>query len=111
MANPNRRKSHRRRARTSVKIECRKGAFGLGANLASGLLDFSDIGARLVVSQAMDVNSEIELVIVGYGMGKPIKRQATVRWIVQLADGGFCIGTEFRKRLLYRDWQNLASPN
>jgi hypothetical protein len=107
----NRRKSQRRRPRTSVKIECRKGAYGLGPNLASGALDVSDTGARLIITQAVDAKGEVEIIISAYGMSKPIKRMAVVRWQVALADGGFCIGAEFQKRIDYRDWQNLAAAN
>ena len=106
----NRRRSLRRKPRRSVKVECRKGAFGLGPNLASATLDVSDTGARLIVTQAMESPSEVEIIITSYGINKPIKRLALVRWQVKLEDGRFCIGAEFQKRLEYRDWQNLASP-
>jgi c-di-GMP-binding flagellar brake protein YcgR len=107
----NRRKSPRRKPRVSVKVECRKGSFGLGANLASTTLDLSDTGVRLVVTQAVEVMAEMEIIIAGYGMNKPLKRLANVRWVVKLEDGRYCIGAEFQKRLVYRDWQNLASPS
>lgn len=107
----NRRQSMRRRPRTSVKIECRKGCYGLGPNLAADALDVSDTGARIIVIADLGIGSEVEMQIVGNGINKPIKRTATIRWQVQLADGRFCVGAEFQKRLPYRDWQNLASPN
>ena len=107
----NRRKSPRRKARTSVKIECRKGSYGLGPNVASEVLDVSDTGARVIVAQDLDRVPEVEITIIGYGMNKPIKRLAVIRWQVKLEDGRFCVGAEFQKRLDYRDWQNLASPN
>ncbi len=107
----NRRKSQRRRPRASVKIECRKGSCGLGPNVGAATLDVSDTGARLIVTADMEKNAEVELLIIGYGMNKPIKRLAIIRWQVQMADGRFCVGAEFQKRLNYRDWQNLASPN
>jgi hypothetical protein len=107
----NRRKSHRRKPRSSVKIECRKGSYGLGANIAVATLDLSDTGACLTVSQSQDLLAEMEIVIIGYGMKKPIKRAALLRWQVPMANGHFCIGAEFQNRLEYRDWQNLASPS
>jgi hypothetical protein len=107
----NRRRSQRRRPRNSVKIECRLGAYGLGPNLASIALDVSDTGARLIIRDAVEPESEVEIIISAYGIRRPIKRLANVRWQVELAEGGFCIGTEFQKRIEYRVWQNLAAPN
>ncbi len=106
----NRRRSQRRKARTSVKVQCRKGAHGLGADLAITVLDISDSGVRLVVKQALDLSGEVEIIISGYGMKQPIKRIAEVRWQLQLENGHFCAGIEFQKHIDYRDWQNLASP-
>ena len=74
------------------------------------MLDVSDTGARLIVSQALDLQAEVETLISGYGMKKSIKRLAYVRWQLTLETGQFCTGVEFQKRLAYRDWQNLASP-
>jgi hypothetical protein len=107
----NRRRSQRRKPRTSVKVECRKGAHGLGANLAKTLLDVSDSGVRLIVSKELDLQGEVEIVIGGYGMKAPIKRLGTVRWQLKLENGLFCVGVEFNKHIDYREWQNLASPS
>ena len=107
----NRRQSLRRRPRGYVKVECRNGAYGLGPNVASTVLDVSDTGIRMIVKTALRLEGEVEITIIGHGMQKPIKRLAYVRWQVTLEDGQHCIGAEFQKRLIYRDWQNLASPN
>ncbi len=111
-ANPaNRRKSQRRRPRSSVKVECRKGASGFGPNLTMSSLDVSDSGARLVLSHPLDLHAEVETIISGYGMKDPIKRLANVRWQLKLENGQYCTGVEFQKRIPYRDWQSLASPS
>ena len=107
----NRRRSLRRKARTTVKIECRKGSYGLGANVAKHVLDVSDSGIRLIVSQEFNLLTEVEIIISGYGMKSPIKRLATVRWQLKLENGLFCTGVEFQKHISYRDWQNVASPS
>ena len=107
----NRRSSQRRPPRSSVRVECRKGSFGLGRNIASAALDVSDTGARLVVKETLEIMAEVEIVIAGYGMQKPLKRAAYVRWQVKMEDGQFCIGAEFQKRIPYRDWQGLAAPS
>ena len=107
----NRRRSQRRKARTSVKVQCRKGAYGFGANLASSLLDLSDSGVRLIITQQLDAMAEVEVILNGYGMKEAIKRLGNIRWQVQLESGQFCVGVAFQKSLAYRDWQNLVSPN
>lgn len=107
----NRRKSMRRKPRTSIKIECRKGSTGLGANLAHSLLDISETGVRLVVAHEVPPMGEMELIVSGYGMKDAIKRLANVRWQLKLENGQYCIGVEFQKRIAYRDWQLLASPS
>ena len=107
----NRRKSMRRKPRGYVKVECRAGAYGLGPNLATAVLDVSDTGIRLIVKKALKFPGDAEITITGYGLQKPIKRLAHVCWQVTLEDGQFCVGAEFEKRLVYRDWQNLATPS
>ena len=105
----NRRRSQRRRPRSTVKVECRKGSSGLGANVARLVLDLSEIGVCMVVSQEFAPAAEVEIIIGGYGIKKPLRRLATVRWQMKLENGNFCTGIEFQKQLPYRDWQNLAA--
>ena len=107
----NRRRSQRRKARTTVKVQCRKGSHGLGPNLTSDVLDISDTGARLIITQSLEVMAEVEIIINGYGMKELIKRLGNIRWRVKLESGQFCVGVQFQKSLVYRDWQNLVSPN
>jgi PilZ domain len=107
----NRRRSQRRKARGYVKVECRNGFCGLGANLAAAILDIADTGIRLIVKHALELPGEVEVTIAGYGLPKPLKRVARVVWQVTLEDGQFCVGVKFDKRLNYRDWQTLASPS
>jgi hypothetical protein len=107
----NRRRSPRRRPRSAVKVECRRGTSGMGANLVVTVLDVSDSGTRLIVKQALEPRAEVEIILSGYGLKTPIKRIGNVRWQVALENGQFCMGIEFQKHLPYRDWQSLASPN
>jgi hypothetical protein len=110
-AQANRRKSPRRRPRSAVRVECRKGSSGFGANVVAAVLDVSDTGVRVVLTQAFDPSTEVEILIAGYGLKEPLKRLGNVRWNVKTESGQFCTGIEFQKRLVYRDWQNLSSPN
>jgi PilZ domain len=107
----NRRRSMRRRPRTSVKVQCRKGSHGLGLNIGASVLDLADSGVRLITTQSIEAGSEVEVIITGYGLRHSIKRAGYVRWQLKLEDGNYCTGIEFQKRIDYREWQNLASPN
>lgn len=107
----NRRVAPRSKPRGYVKLECRKGSFGFGANLATVLMDVSETGARIVINQELPAKQEVEIMFTGYGMSRTVKRLANLRWQLKLEDGKFCIGVEFDKRLEYRDLQTLASPN
>ena len=106
----NRRRSRRGIARSNLRLECRKGSYGLGPNLTSKVLDVSDTGARIVVTQPIDVLGEVEIIVNGYGMKGMIKRLGNIRWQVKLETGEYCVGVEFQKCLPYRDWQNLVAP-
>jgi hypothetical protein len=107
----NRRRSQRRRPRTTVKVQCRKGSYGLGVDIAADVLDIADSGLRTVLKQQLDPQSEVEVIISSYGIRQAIKRIGYVRWQLKLESGLFCTGIEFQKRIDYRDWQNLAAPN
>jgi c-di-GMP-binding flagellar brake protein YcgR len=106
----NRRSSKRQNPRRTVKVECRKGASGLGPNLAAGFLDLSEGGVRLVLKQAVPQGSEVEVVLVGYGMKEPIKRVANVCWVVSMESGQHAVGLRFQKVVPYRDVQLLSTP-
>ena len=107
----NRRRSRRAKVRTTVKLQCRTGSYGLGPNLASTVLDISDTGARLIITQPLELLAEVEIIIDGYAMKELIKRLGNIRWQVKLESGQFCVGVEFQKSLAYRDWQIIAAPN
>jgi hypothetical protein len=107
----NRRQSQRRRTRTSVRIQCRKGSHGLGTNVASAVLDTSESGIRLIVAQPLEPMSEVEIIFDSHGMSASIKRLGKVCWQVKLENGQFCIGVQFQKKLVYCEWQNLVAPN
>jgi hypothetical protein len=106
----NRRSSQRKCPRRTVKIECRKGALGLGPNIAAGFLDLSEGGVRLLLKEGLEAGNETEVILHGYGMNKPIKRQASVCWSLPLENGLHAVGLHFLKLLPYRDVQLLAVP-
>jgi hypothetical protein len=97
-------------ARNSVTIEVRKGALGFGTNLAAQFLDISEGGVRVVVKAALDEKNEVEVILTGHGVRKPIKRLAIVRWAVKLESGQFALGLRFDKRLSYQEVSSFGKP-
>jgi hypothetical protein len=106
----NRRISPRRKPRSVVKVECRKGALGLGKNICTRLLDISESGMRLIVKYELKPKDEVEILVSGAGMAGTVKRLADVCWVVPTDGAGFCIGVRFQKLLPYRDIQAIALP-
>ena len=106
----NRRDSMRKLPRGTVKVECRKGCTGLGANIAVSFLDMSEGGVRLILKAPLGVKDEVEVVITNLSMSKPVKRLANVMWIVVLENNQFCAGLSFQKRLPFANIQQLAKP-
>ncbi len=104
----NRRAVMRRPVRRSIRLECRRGALGLGANLASGALDISVSGVQLMTKDPLKCGEEVEVVIECNGIRGVIKRIGEVRWTVPLEAGGCRAGVRFSKFLTFRDLQNLA---
>src|SRR4051812_47397863 len=107
----NRRMAVRRKPRSYVKLECRKGSLGLGVNLGTTVLDVSETGARLVIRQELPEKQEVEVVFAGQTFQQTIKRLAYIRWQLRLDDGKYCLGVEFEKRLSYTEWLNIALPS
>jgi hypothetical protein len=107
-AGANRRASRRLPSRSLVKITCRKGSTDLGPNLAVALLDASETGVRLVLSQALDVGQEVSLTLDGPTGGRPAKCQGTVVWSVPAADGSILAGVRLHKPLRYHDLTHLT---
>jgi hypothetical protein len=106
----NRRNAMRKAPRTTARVECRRGSIGLGKNLVTQFLDLSEGGVRVVVSEALPPKGEVEVLLVGLGQTKPVKRLANVSWALPLEKGQFCVGLAFQKRLLHQDVLQLARP-
>jgi PilZ domain len=104
----NRRRARRCTVSGHAKIECRKGAYGLGRNLAVTTLDLSETGARLIVQAAVAPGEAVELLLSGPGVPKPFRRPGKVVWSVLLPDGSHAIGVALDRHLTYGDLQRLA---
>jgi hypothetical protein len=107
-AKPNRRLSIRRQPKGRLRAACRKGAMGLGPNLALTVLDLSETGVRLTVAPGLTPGQQVSVTVEGAGTPRPIERMGTVIWLVPAADGTFCAGVRFDKRLPYGDFLHLT---
>lgn len=96
-----RRVAQRRKPRPSTRITCRKGSLGLGPNYAAALLDVSENGMRLVVNTELQPRQEVQVSLLGPACMREVVRNGLVVWSVATADGAYCIGIEFEKRLEY----------
>ena len=103
----NRRSGSRNAPRGSVRIECRRGSIGLGKNIVAQFLDIAEGGARLVVSQTLAANEEVEVLIFA---ATKIKRLANISWVLPLDDGNYCVGLEFQKKLRFAELSQTVKP-
>jgi hypothetical protein len=90
------------------KAICRRGLAGLRPNLALAILDVSETGIRLRVRESLEPRQEIEVGLEGLGHARPQINRAEVVWCVATADGDYCIGAQFQRRLNYPDLHTLA---
>lgn len=104
----NRRSSLRKPGRRSIRLQCRRGALGLGANVSSSFTDISENGLQLITREPVKLGDEVELILDGYGMAA-VRRIGEVRWI-EPTDGGCRAGVRFAKPIPFRDVQNLSAP-
>jgi len=95
----NQRRSRRMPAKGSTRVKAYRNALGLGNNLAVGLLDVAESGARLLLTERLADDHEFEVVLEGPG-AKPVKVLAVVVWTVE-SDGHFVTGVRFQKPLEY----------
>jgi hypothetical protein len=105
----NRRHCRRKPPRQAIKVQCRRGSFGFGVNMADSFLDVSEGGVRIVVKAALDIGQDVEIRLEGLNT-RPVIRVAKVVWSLPLQNGNHCIGVHFEKPLAYADLQRLAKP-
>ena len=92
----------------SVKVVCRKGALGLGTNIAAGLHDLSEAGARLVVKEELRQGQEVTVAFDGQCQGRPVELAGIVSWVRPHAEGAWLIGVAFDKTLPWASLRQLT---
>lgn len=103
-----RRIAPRRKPRPSTRITCRKGNLGLGPNYAATLLDVSESGMRLVVNTEFKAQQEVQVSLLGPACMREVVRNGIVVWSLPTADGAYCVGIAFEKRLDYTALQDFT---
>jgi hypothetical protein len=106
----NRRRARRGPVKTVARIECRKGTTGLGHNLAVAALDLSENGVRLVIREPLPPGQQVEILLSGPDLAKPIRRLGQVVWSAALAVANHGAGVAFDKSLPYAELQRLLRP-
>jgi len=106
----NRRSDVRWMPRGGITVTCQHGNTGLGPNLAVTILDISETGIRLVANAALEKHDEIEINMLASGNPAPVRLLADVVWSVATADGNYCLGATFQKRMPYSDLIRLTQP-
>lgn len=104
----NRRGAMRKPPRGKVKAECRIGPFGLGRNVARDLIDISQTGCLLILHEAVEAGSEVELALLNMHLIRPVKRSAVVIRCEPAEDGGYLTAVRFHKAIDYRDFYRLT---
>jgi len=104
----NQRRSRRQVAKGSTRAKAYSNALGLGRNIAAGVLDVSEGGARLILTEHLAEATEFQVIFESAGVVKPVKMVAIVVWSVEAADGTFVVGTQFQKSMEYGVLQALA---
>jgi hypothetical protein len=106
----NRRAGMRKPGRKNIRLQCRHGCTGLGANMASSFTDISESGVQLLTKDVLKLGEEVEVLLEGYSMRSAVRRIGEVRWVVPLEGGGSRAGVRFNKLISFRDVQNLSLP-
>jgi hypothetical protein len=103
----NRRGNFRHLPKRKIKVGCRN-AMDLGPNLAVTLIDLSESGVRLHVSQEVEKGKEVTISLDSVLNARTVKRNGTVVWCVPLEGNKFSLGVQFAKRLPYSEVATLA---
>jgi hypothetical protein len=106
----NRRASRRAPLRGTVRLECRKGSLGLGPNLVVTPLDISETGVRLILNLSLKRGQEVEVLLIGGGYSRPLKKIGTVIWSVPAENDGHVTGIRFDGYVPFAELHGMTRP-
>jgi hypothetical protein len=98
----------RRLPKCSVRVTCRKGTLDLGKSLALGVLDISETGIRLLVSEPLNSDQEVAITLDSINHLRPLRIIGRVVWCMETANKQYCTGIRFDKRLRYMEVTKLT---
>jgi PilZ domain len=104
----NHRLDRRRPTQGKPKISCHRGTMWLGKNLGVSLINASEGGLALVVTEAMSRGQMVTLTVEGRSHPRPVKLSGKITWCAPQADGTFQVGVELEKRLSGQDLMRLT---
>lgn len=99
----NRRVFARRPPRGKVKVTCHKGSVDVGPNLAIGLVDISETGARLTVSTPLEKGQTVAISLEGRVHVRPIRCLGTIVRSEQETQGVCHIAVLWESRLPFAE--------
>lgn len=102
------RASPRRIPRGTAQVECRRAMDAQSKNIASGLLDLSEGGVRVLLAESLEVSDPVVVALAGFGVPQAIERKAAVAWILTLENGRFVAGFKFELPLSQEDLLHFA---
>lgn len=103
----NSRRHRRQPPKQSTKVRAFRNALGLGPNIASEVLDLSESGVRLLLTENLRAGTEFEVSLES-AAHKPVRVLAQIVWSVATAQGLFVVGASFQKALPYATLQALS---
>jgi hypothetical protein len=98
-----RRRNRRRKVKSGASVSCRRGAMGLGPDLAVRLQDICEDGLQLLLKAPVAAREEVEVSFTPPGVSRAFTRMAEVVRCLPLEDGSFQVGVRFRGMLGYSD--------
>ena len=74
------------------------------------MLDLSEGGAALTVTEAIDPGKVVSIGLEAQSQPRPLLRTANVVWCRPATDGPYMVGVAFLKDLPYRAFNDLTQP-
>jgi hypothetical protein len=103
----NRRGAIRRKPK-GVEVSCRRGALGVGPDIAVMLRSLSETGARLLVTTRLKAGEEVEVEFRGASTPKVIRLLADVVRTQRVPGEVYCTAVRFQKRLSYGEFTRMT---
>ncbi len=98
----------RRGVKRKVKLTCRRGQFDMGANLAVALVNVAEVGACLLVKEALAPGDNVSVGFEGLQHRRPVTVTGKIIWAKPRPTGECEVGIQFDKRLPYAEIAKIA---